>query len=49
MEIRFPNTSSTVGIMIYSGQQCAQAGISLHSSEVIIDRLRFGGPPLTRE
>ncbi|CAD7837646.1 MAG: hypothetical protein [Olavius algarvensis Gamma 3 endosymbiont] len=27
MEIRFPNTSSTVGIMIYSGQQCAQAGI----------------------
>ncbi|CAD7842562.1 MAG: hypothetical protein [Olavius algarvensis Gamma 3 endosymbiont] len=27
MEIRFPNTSSTVGIMIYSGQQCAQAAV----------------------
>ncbi|CAD7850478.1 MAG: hypothetical protein, partial [Olavius algarvensis Gamma 3 endosymbiont] len=28
MEIRFPNTSSTVGIMIYSGQQCACAGMT---------------------
>ncbi|CAD7843974.1 MAG: hypothetical protein [Olavius algarvensis Gamma 3 endosymbiont] len=47
MEIRFPNTSSTVGIMIYSGQQCAQAGISqratiARSRLVGRDDCRFG-------